>query len=119
MDRLDEEVFPEQTAELADMAAHLRSRVVVLGHTHQAFSQTVQSTLFINPGAVGRSLNGDLRARGAILDTQNLAVDFLRVDYDVDAAVHSILQSGQPAEIATLVRHGARRLEEVYHHENS
>jgi diadenosine tetraphosphatase ApaH/serine/threonine PP2A family protein phosphatase len=67
----------------------------------------------VNPGAVGRSLDGDTRASYAVLETANRQVHFFRVAYDIEAAVRDIERSGMPLEIATLVRHGARRLEEV------
>ena len=85
----------------------------MLGHTHQPFTVRVHDTLFINPGAVGRSLDRDVRATCAVLDTRTHNVDFHRVEYDVDSAAQSILASGMPDGIATLLRYGMRRIEEA------
>ncbi|MFZ6028884.1 MAG: metallophosphoesterase family protein [Chloroflexota bacterium] len=119
LDHLDEWHTPDSPDSLSLLASRLASDVVVLGHTHQAFTYYTERTRFVNPGAVGRSLDGDLRASYAILDTRQLKVDFLRVGYDVQAATQAIIDCGMPEEIAWMVRHGARRIEEVMTHENS
>jgi len=112
-DALDEWISPDEPARLELLAAQLRADVIVLGHTHQPFTRVCGSTLLINPGAVGRSLDGDTRAAYAIFDTETRQVNLQRINYDVDAAVRAITASGMPAGIDLLLRHGARRLEEV------
>ena len=92
---------------------------MILGHTHRAFAYTPpndttdRGPLFINPGAVGRSLDGDPRASFAVFDTEQGQVIFHRADYALDEAVHQIRASGMPAEIALLIQHAARRVEQV------
>jgi putative phosphoesterase len=112
-DHLDEMIGPNRPKILANLTERLPSDVIVLGHTHQAYVCTCNDTLFVNPGAVGRSLDGDTQASYAILDTRNLEVDLCGVTYDVEQATHDIESSGMPPEIAALVRHGARRIEEI------
>jgi hypothetical protein len=58
-------------------------------------------------------LDHDPRISFAVLDTQTLAVNFFRANYDLEPATRAILESGMPEEIAWLVRSGARRIEEV------
>jgi putative phosphoesterase len=113
LDYLDEWITPAQPDALAQLVATIRADVIVLGHTHQAFVQHIKDATVINPGAVGRALDGDPRAAYAVLDTTSRAVDLRRVAYDVEAAAHAIVRSGMPAEIGVLLRHGARWLEEV------
>jgi predicted phosphodiesterase len=113
LDHLDEPIGPNRPEDLADLAERLPSDAIVLGHTHQAYACVCNGTLFINPGAVGRSLDGDTQASYATLDTETLEVDLCGVTYDVEQAAQAIASSGMPAEIAALVRHGARRIEEI------
>lgn len=115
---LDEWLTPEQPSELASLAARVDADVVVLGHTHQAYLYTHvdeggRKTLFINPGSVGRSLDGDTRAAYALLDTKRGVATLHRIEYDIDMAVQAILRSGMPPAIALLVRQGARRFEQL------
>jgi len=118
-DHLDEWLVPEDPASLDNLAKRAPADVIVLGHTHQAFAAEQQGVLFINPGAVGRSLDGDVRASYAIFDTATRQVTFERVAYDIEAAAKAIYIGGMPPEIASLVRCGVRRIEEVTYYENS
>jgi putative phosphoesterase len=119
LDHLDDWYTPDEPEEMAYLAARLREDAVILGHTHRAFAYTPpkgttdRGPLFINPGAVGRSLDGDPRASFAIFDTVQGQVTFHRADYALDEAVHQIRASGMPAEIALLIQHAARRVEQV------
>ena len=116
--QLDEWYSPEEPTKLCQLATQIRADIVVLGHTHQPFVHEVAyapgcKTLFINPGAVGRSLDGDTRAAYAILQTQTRTVQLERTVYDLKLAVQAIRNSGMPAGIALLVQHGARRVEQL------
>jgi putative phosphoesterase len=113
LEYLDEWHTPDQPAGFLALADHFRADVILLGHSHQSFTYRCDQTLFVNPGAVGRSLDGDLRAAYAVFDTQTRQVDLRRVSYNVEAAAQAIAQSGMPPEIAILVRQGVRRIEEV------
>ncbi len=117
-ERLDEELpMPQSgnTDRFGDLARRFGPDIVVLGHTHRPFSLKLHNTLFVNPGAVGRSINRDPRAVFAIVDTQRLDVEFCLIDYDIDAAVQSIRNSEMPEGVAILVAQCAGRLEEVIH----
>ena len=116
--QLDEWYTPEDPAALCALAAQVAADIIVLGHTHQPFVYEVEyalgrKTLFINPGAVGRSLDGDTRAAYAILQTVTRTVQLQRIVYDLKLTVQAIMQSGMPPEIGLLVQHGARRLEHL------
>ena len=110
---LDEWLVPEDETALEAMTSKLGADVVVLAHTHQAFVQQVKDTLFINPGAVGRSLDGNTKASCALLNLGTLKVKHFRVEYDIKHTVEAIRKSGMPLDIALLVQRGARRIEEV------
>ena len=62
---------------------------------------------------MGRPKDGDLRAGYVVLDytSQGVAVEFVRVEYDVEAAVRAIRESELPDQFAEYLRSGGRRLE--------
>ncbi|MEM7117423.1 MAG: metallophosphoesterase family protein [Chloroflexota bacterium] len=110
LDRLDEELTPDQPESLRQMACQLQADVVILGHTHIPFVYECVhhfgTTLFINAGSVGRAFDGDPRAAYAIFDTKSKTADLKRIDYNVEAASKAIAVSGMPHEIADMVRLG-------------
>lgn len=114
LDALDEFLTPQSADELHTLARRLGTEVVVLGHTHLPFTFLAGDTLIINPGAVGRSLDGDPRASLAILETKTLSVQGLRIEYEVERAVRAIGGSVMPKEISEMVRRGLRRVEQLY-----
>lgn len=113
LEHLDEWITPAHPGPIANLARRVAADVLLLGHTHAAYSVVSEQTLVVNPGAVGRSLDGDSRASYAVLDTATRRVEQRRIVYDVDAAAAAIERSGMPPEIGRLIRHAARRIEEV------
>jgi len=64
-------VDPHQlTEKLRSRLAHERPDVVVFGHTHKPFCETLEGTLFFNPGYAGKSRFGMPRSL-AILHCEN------------------------------------------------
>jgi predicted phosphodiesterase len=84
--------------------------VVCFGHTHIAWHRIVDGIHFVNTGSVGRPKDGDWRAGYVILavDQGEVAVDFVRVAYDVEAAARAILASELPDDFAAYLRTGGR-----------
>jgi putative phosphoesterase len=115
LDYLDEWVSPQLNDSLDELANRIAVDIFILGHTHEACAHTHRGRLFVNPGAVGRSLDGDTRASFAVLQLPDMTVEHFRIDYALDAALTSIRKSGMPKEIVTLLQHAARRIEEVNH----
>jgi putative phosphoesterase len=118
LQQLDEWYSPEEPAHLCQLAAQMAADVIVLGHTHQPFVCEVEyapgrKTLFVNPGAVGRSLDGDTRSAYATLQTATRDVQLKRIEYDVKMAVQAIMNSGMPHEIGLLIQYGVRRVEQL------
>lgn len=114
-------VFVDLAGRLDDATAH----VVALGHTHVPMllnahaspakgwgalpDQFVQPNLdagrprplvLANPGSVGQPRDGDPRAAYAILDTDEVQLEFHRVTYDVAAAARAIRTAGLPDLLA-------------------
>lgn len=102
---LGPETPPERLAELAHSA---RADLVVFGHTHLQFDQTVAGVRFINPGSVGRSDDGDPRAAYAVLDLRpgSVEVQFYRAEYDTDAAADAVRSRGLPEAFAQMLLAG-------------
>jgi putative phosphoesterase len=113
LEYLDAMYTPEKPEAMFTLHNRIRTDVIVMGHSHQSFTYRALGGLMVNPGSVGRSLNGDTRAAYAILETNTLEVTHRRVRYDLRGAVRAIEKSGMPLEIARLVEHGARRIEDV------
>lgn len=104
---------PENEETLNQLADSVQSDFIILGHTHKPFLYKTHSTTIVNPGAVGRSLDGDVRAVFAVLDMETEEADFHRVEYDINETVQMIRASGMPDGVATLVEQGVRRIEEA------
>ena len=83
--------------------------VVVFGHTHRPWYREIGGIHFVNAGSVGRPSDGDWRACYALVQLgggRGLAVEFVRVEYDLERAVRGILESELPDELAEYLRTG-------------
>jgi len=93
------------------MAEHAGARpgdVICFGHTHRPWTRVVDGIRFVNTGSVGRPKNGDWRAGYVLLDVDGAAsaVEFVRVEYDVERAMEAIRASALPADFADYLRTG-------------
>lgn len=84
--------------------------VVAFGHTHKPWHRVVGGVHFVNTGSVGRPKDGDPRAGYVLLDVtpEGTAVEFIRVNYDVEAAAQGIIASTLPDEFADYLRTGGK-----------
>ena len=84
--------------------------VIAFGHTHLPWHRQVGGMHFVNTGSVGRPKDGDWRAGYVLLDVgQGMpTVDFVRVEYDLEAAMRAIRASELPDELAEYLRTGGR-----------
>ena len=99
---------------LAKMGAALSAKpgdVVCFGHTHVPWHRIVQGIHYVNTGSVGKPKDGDWRACYALLAVEAgaVAVEFVRVEYDVEAIAAAILASDLPDEFAEQLRSGGKR----------
>lgn len=95
------------------MAVHAgagRGDAVAFGHTHKPWHRQVDGIHFVNTGSVGRPKDGDWRAGYAVLDAgeRGLAVEFVRVEYDIERVVRGIRESGLPRELGDHLRTGGQ-----------
>jgi predicted phosphodiesterase len=100
----------EFLAKMAEGMGAAAGDVIAFGHTHKPWNRVVGGVHFVNTGSVGRPKDGDPRAGYVLLDVieGGLAVDFVRVDYDVEAAARGILASELPSEFADFLRTGGK-----------
>jgi predicted phosphodiesterase len=82
--------------------------VVCFGHTHIPWHRVVDDVHFVNTGSVGRPKDGDWRASYVLLEvtSSGVAVEIVRVEYDVEAAARGVLESDLPDEFAEQLRSG-------------
>lgn len=95
---------------MAEIAGAKRGDVLCFGHTHLPWHRIIDGIHFVNTGSVGRPKDGDWRAGYAILDLDksNVSVDFIRVEYDLDAAMQAIRESELPNEFADYLAAGGK-----------
>ena len=92
----DEAGFTEATPEeiAAPLLEGVDADLVVCGHTHAQFDLRFGGVRVVNAGSVGMPAEG---RRGAFWALLGPAVELRRTDYDVDAALPLLLDSGFPA----------------------
>ena len=96
-------------AQMAEIAGARAGDVVAFGHTHKPWHRVVADIHFVNTGSVGRPKDGDWQAGYVLLDLGGeVAVEFVRVPYDVERAARAILASELPDEFAEYLRTGGR-----------
>lgn len=84
--------------------------VLAFGHTHKPWHRTVDDIHFLNTGSVGRPKDGDWRAgyvRVAFAEG-TVAMEFVRVPYDIDGAVAGVRAAGLPEEFVDFLRTGGK-----------
>lgn len=95
---------------MAEYAGASKGDVIAFGHTHKPWHREVGGIHFLNTGSVGRPKDGDWRAGYVVLDMTDgaVAVDFIRVEYDVERAMEGIRRSDLPDDFAEYLRTGGR-----------
>lgn len=82
--------------------------VICVGHTHRTWHRVVNEVHYVNTGSVGRPKDGDARAGYVVLTVgvTDVEVEFVRVEYDVEAAARGIEASELPDAFAAFLRCG-------------
>jgi putative phosphoesterase len=75
--------------------------VVCVGHTHHPYVLEVGDKLVINPGSVGQPRDGDPRACYAVIEDHR--VEIKRVEYRVEDAIQTLMQSSLPEPAKALL----------------
>jgi putative phosphoesterase len=85
----------------------VEAEFLVAGHSHIPMNRNLGNLTIINPGSVGQPRDGDIRAGCAVFDTETGEIEFLRLEYDVDAVCEKIKERMPHAEELTgILRRG-------------
>ncbi|HYW07667.1 MAG TPA: metallophosphoesterase family protein, partial [Longimicrobium sp.] len=95
---------------LAPACSAKRGDVICFGHTHKPWHREVDGIHFVNTGSVGRPKDGDWRAGYVVLDMGGdaPAVEFVRVEYDLEQAMDGIRRSELPDDFAEYLATGGK-----------
>lgn len=100
------ESFFRQMAAIAGLS---EGDVIAFGHTHLPYHRVTDGVHFVNTGSVGRPKDGDWRAGYVLIDlSSTVALEFVRIEYDVTAIARAIRGSDLPAEFASFLETGGR-----------
>ena len=82
--------------------------MIAFGHTHKPWHREVEGIHFVNTGSVGRPKDGDPRAGYVLVDfaANGPQIAFVRVTYDIAAAIAGVQDAGLPEEFAEFLRAG-------------
>ena len=93
---------------MAKAAGVREGDLIAFGHTHKPWHREVAGIHFLNTGSVGKPKDGDWRAGYGLVEAEEevRAVEFVRVEYDIEKAVDGILESELPDEFADQLKVG-------------
>jgi predicted phosphodiesterase len=96
--------------QMAESVGAKEADVIAFGHTHKPWHREIGGIHFVNTGSVGRPRDGDPRAGYALvtLDGATVAVEMVRVAYDVERAAAAIHGSELPDDFAEILRTGGQ-----------
>ena len=108
-DSVEEHIYPNAPEErLKEIAAAAAADVIVTGHTHMQMNRKVDGVTFVNPGSVGRPVNGDPKAEYAVLSFNPLAVEFRTVNYDFESLADKMRKRAIPENHVQVILRGIR-----------
>ncbi len=87
---------------MAALAGARSGDVLCFGHTHKPWHREIEGIHFVNTGSAGCPKDGDWRAGYVVLDLagDSAAIEFVRVEYDLDSAMEAIRRSELPDAFA-------------------
>ncbi len=91
-----------------EMAGKADADILIYGHTHKPYKKDLSGKTFVNAGSVGKPKDGNPRACLTVLEItpDTVAVDFIRVPYDVEKTAAAIGSSGLPPYFAERLKKG-------------
>jgi putative phosphoesterase len=100
--KMNEYLFEDRpVSSFERLAESSNADIIVFGHTHRPYTKHVNGVWFVNAGSVGKPKDGDWRACYLLLEPAAAhPAQFVRVEYDIDAAAAAVRASGLPVEFA-------------------
>lgn len=90
----------------ADRLKGIDADFVCVGHSHMPFCIDAGRAKVINPGSVGQPRDGDPRCAYCIVEDGQ--VEFRRVEYDIDATIRHMAESGVNGQVLEMSAHFLR-----------
>ena len=96
--------------QMAETVGAKAGDVIAFGHTHKPWHRVVDDVHFVNTGSLGRPKDGDWRAGYTLVSFEDVAVavEHVRVEYDVERAMKGILSSDLPDDFAKYLQTGGK-----------
>ena len=96
-DSVEEHIYPDSSEQrLREIAAKANADIIITGHSHMQMNRNIDGVTFVNPGSVGRPVDGDPKAEYAVLSFNPLTVEFREVNYDVETLADEMRRKGLP-----------------------
>jgi len=87
--KIDEYLYPDSEKSKWLEFLNYKEQVFIVGNTHHQLIKRFHGKLIINPGSIGQSRSDPGMAQWAEFDTENLAVTFKSVPYDISSVLSS------------------------------
>jgi putative phosphoesterase len=101
---VDEHIYPDSPTErLEEIALKADADVIITGHSHMPMKREVAGVIFMNPGSVGRPVDGDTKAQYAVLSFDPIRIEFRKVEFDVEAVANAMRKKGLPENSAQVL----------------
>ena len=93
---------------MARAAGAREGDLIAFGHTHKPWYREVAGIHFLNTGSAGKPKDGDWRAGYVLVEAEEevKAVEFVRVEYDVERTAEGIVASELPNDFADQLKAG-------------
>jgi predicted phosphodiesterase len=95
---------------MAQSAGLKAGDAIAFGHTHKPWHREIAGIHFVNTGSVGRPKDHDPRAGYVLIDLggEKPEAEFVRVAYDLEAAIEAVRGAGLPEDFAQFLRTGGQ-----------
>jgi putative phosphoesterase len=101
---IEEHIYPNTSKErLRELISGKDIDIIIVGHSHRQFSRTIDGISLINPGSVGRADDNNPKAAYAIIGFNPFSIELVRVNYNVEAAAHTIRKENLPENFAKML----------------
>lgn len=106
--KLNEYIYEDTPDDyMSELLEKGKADILVCGHTHKPFHRIISGKHLINAGSVGKPKHGHPKAAYVIIAINDeVEVEIRKVDYNFEAVVKAIEESGLPDEFADMIRVG-------------